>query len=94
MIIAKYFGLKNGGTAALTLSKRSLNQAAGFARPGNVSVCLHRGTCVSTLTTKGIFDGTADILGQPSTDIIECPNPLSEVRTKRVSEIVESDDVS
>lgn len=43
MMIAKYFGLKKGGTEALILSKRSWNQAADFAKLGNVSVCLQRG---------------------------------------------------
>ena len=41
MMIAKYLGLKKGGTPALILSNRSLNQAAGFTKLGNVSVCLH-----------------------------------------------------
>ena len=91
-MIAKYFGLKKGGTAALTLSKRSLNQAAGFAKPGNVSVCLHMETRVST-PTRRISAETDDILGQPSTGIIECPSPLSEVRAEWMSEVVESDDV-
>ena len=94
MMIAKYFGLKKGGAVALTLSNRSLNQAAGFPNLGNVLVCLHnKETRISAPENTKSSDETRGVLRQPSADIIECPGALSEVRAEWMSEIVVSNDV-
>lgn len=87
-MIAKYFGLKKGGTVSLTRSSLSSNHLAGCARLEETSTCLEYD--ISTLqSANGKY-----ILEQATVHIVKGPSAFTQVRAERMPQVIVPHDVS